>query len=80
MAALERTCGVLGIRLVLSRLYRFQSRGKVERANGFIRERLLLEAEAHGISSRTGVNDRLLACVEQLCNTRSGLWAMHPTT
>ena len=60
-AALERTCAVLGIRLVHSRPYRPQGRGKVERANGFIRERFLLEAEAHGISSFTELNDRFLA-------------------
>jgi putative transposase len=69
-AALERTCAVLGIRLVHSRPFRPQGRGKVERANGFIRERFLLEAEAHGISSFTELNDRFLAWVEQVCNTR----------
>jgi len=68
--ALERTCGVLGIRLVHSRPYRPQGRGKVERANGFIRERFLLEAEAHGIASFTELNDWFLAWVEQVCNTR----------
>jgi putative transposase len=68
--ALERTCGVLGIRLVHSRPYRPQGRGKVERANGFIRERFLLEAEAHGIASFTELNDRFLAWMEQVCNTR----------
>jgi putative transposase len=68
--ALERTCAVLGIRLVHSRPYRPQGRGKVERANGYIRERFLLEAEAHGISSFTELNDRFLAWVEQVCNTR----------
>jgi len=69
-APLERTCAVLGIRLVHSRPYRPQGRGKVERANGYIRERFLLEAEAHGISSFTELNDRFLAWMEQVCNTR----------
>jgi putative transposase len=68
--ALERTCAVLGIRLVHSRPYRPQGRGKVERANGFIRERFLLEAEAHGIASFSELNDRFQAWVEQVCNTR----------
>jgi putative transposase len=68
--ALERTCAVLGIRLVHSRPYRPQGRGKVERANGFIRERFLLEAEAHGIASFGELNDRFMAWVEQVCNTR----------
>jgi putative transposase len=61
---------VLGIRLVHSRPYRPQGRGKVERANGYIRERFLLEAEAHGIASFTELNDRFLAWMEQVCNTR----------
>ncbi len=69
-APLERTCAVLGIRLVHSRPYRPQGRGKVERANGYIRERFLLEAEAHGISSFTELNERFMAWVEQVCNTR----------
>ncbi len=69
-APLERTCAVLGIRLVHSRPFRPQGRGKVERANGFIRQRFLLEAEAHGISSFSELNDRFLAWVEQVCNTR----------
>jgi len=69
-APLERTCAVLGTRLVHSRPYRPQGRGKVERANGYIRERFLLEAEAHGIASFTELNDRFMAWVEQVCNTR----------
>src|SRR5215207_5129963 len=69
-APLERTCAVLGIRLVHSRPYRPQGRGKVEKLNAFVRERFLLEAEAHGISSFTELNDRFLAWVEQVCNTR----------
>jgi|SRR5579859_6212 len=44
---------------------------RLERANGFIRERFLLEAKAHGIVSFTEFNDRFLAWVEQVCNTRA---------
>jgi putative transposase len=68
--ALERTCAVLGIRLVHSRPYRPQGRGKVEKLNAFIRERFLLEAEAHGIATFGELNERFIAWVEQVCNTR----------
>jgi putative transposase len=69
-AALERTCAVLGIRLIHSRPYSPEGRGKQERLNRFIRERFLAEAEAHGIASFTELNDRFLAWSEQVCNTR----------
>ena len=69
-AALERTCAVLGIRLIHSRPYRPQGRGKLERLNRFIRERFVSEAEAHGIASFTELNDRFLAWADQVCNTR----------
>jgi len=69
-AAIERTCAVLGIRLIHSRPYSPQGRGKQERLNRFIRERFLLEAEAQGIASFTELNDRFLAWAEQVCNTR----------
>jgi putative transposase len=69
-AALERTCAVLGIRLIHSRPYAPEGRGKLERLNRFIRERFLTEAEAHGIASFTELNDRFLAWAEQVCNTR----------
>ena len=69
-AALERTCAVLGIRLIHSRPYTPQGRGKQERLNRFIRERFLLEAEAQGIASFTELNDRFLAWAEQVCNLR----------
>jgi putative transposase len=52
-AALERTCAVLGIRLIHSRPYAPEGRGKLERLNRFIRERFLAEADAHGIASFT---------------------------
>jgi putative transposase len=69
-AALERSCAVLGIRLIHSRPYAPEGRGKQERLNRFIRERFLSEAEAHGIASFAELNDRFLAWSEQVCNTR----------
>lgn len=69
-AALERTCAVLGIRLVHSRPYSPQGRGKQERLNRLIRERFLLEAEAAGIGDLEELNDRFTAWVETMCNTR----------
>jgi putative transposase len=61
---------VLGIRLVHSRPYRPQGRGKQERLLRYIRERFLLEAEAQGIASFQELNDRFTAWAEQVCNTR----------
>jgi putative transposase len=69
-SALERSCAVLGIRLVHSRPYSPAGRGKQERLNRYIRERFLLEAEAQGISSFQQLNDRFMAWAEQVCNTR----------
>lgn len=69
-AALERTCAVLGIRLVHSRPYSPEGRGKQERLNRFIRERFLLEAEHSGIESFEALNDRFTAWAEEVCNTR----------
>jgi putative transposase len=69
-AALERSCAVLGIRLIHSRPYAPEGRGKQERLNRFIRERFLSEAEAHGIASFAELNDRFMAWSEQVCNTR----------
>lgn len=69
-AALERTCAVLGIRLVHSRPYSPQGRGKQERLNRLIRERFQLEAEAVGISDLDELNDRFTAWAERVCNTR----------
>jgi putative transposase len=69
-AQLERTCAVLGIRLIHSRPYAPQGRGKQERLNRYIRERFLLEAETQGIASFTQLNDRFLAWAEQVCNVR----------
>jgi putative transposase len=69
-AALERSCAVLGIRLIHSRPYAPEGRGKQERLNRFIRERFLVELEARGIGSFTELNDRFTAWAEQVCNTR----------
>ncbi len=69
-APLERTCAVLGIRLIHSKPYSPQGRGKQERLNRLIRERFLLEAEAAGIADLEELNDRWLAWVDAVCNTR----------
>lgn len=69
-AALERSCAVLGIRLVHSKPHRPQGRGKQERLNRVIRERFLLEAEHAGIACLDELNDRFTAWAEQVCNTR----------
>jgi putative transposase len=69
-AALERSCAVLGIRLIHSKPYRPQGRGKQERLGRYIRERFLLEAEAQGIANFQQLNDRFTAWSEQVCNTR----------
>ena len=66
----QRSSAVLGIRLIHSRPYRPQSRGKQERLLRYIRERFLLEAEARGIASSQELNDRFRAWAEQMCNTR----------
>ena len=70
-AALERSCAVLGIRLVHSQPYSPQGRGKQERLNRYIRQRFLAEAEAMGIADFASLNDRFLAWAEQVCNTRT---------
>ncbi len=69
-AALLRTCAVLGIRLIHSRPYTPQGRGKQERLNRYIRERFLLEAEARGIPSFPVLNDLFQAWAERVCNVR----------
>jgi putative transposase len=69
-AALERTCAVLGVRLIHSRPYAPEGRGKLERLNRFVRERFVAEAEAQGIASFQDLNDRFLAWAEHVCNTR----------
>ena len=68
--ALARTCAILGIRLVHSRPYAPQGRGKQERLNRFIRDRFLNEATHHGIESLDALNDRFDAWAAQVCNVR----------
>ncbi len=70
-AELARSCAVLGIRLIHSKPYAPEGRGKQERLNRLIRERFLLEAEAVGIDSLEALNDRFRAWSEQWLNTRT---------
>jgi putative transposase len=69
-AWLARTCALLGIRLVHSKPYSPQGRGKQERANRYIREAFLAEACHQGIASIEELNDRFAAWVEQVANVR----------
>ena len=69
-AELGRSCAMLGIRLIHSRPYAPQGRGKQERLNRVIRERFLLEAETVGIGSLAELNDRFAAWVERYLNVR----------
>lgn len=69
-AALERTCAVLGIRLIHSRPGQPAGRGKVERAFRFVREAFLTEATLGRIESFGQLNDWFIAWVERECNTR----------
>jgi putative transposase len=69
-APLARTCAVLGIRLIHSKPYSPEGRGKQERLHRVIRERFLLEAEAAGIPSFAVLNDRFQAWVEAVLNCR----------
>jgi putative transposase len=70
-AWLTRTCAVLGVRLVHSRPYSPEGRGKQERANRYIREAFLAEACHVGISSIEELNDRFSAWVAQVANRRT---------
>lgn len=67
---LERTCAVLGVRLIHSKPYQPEGRGKQERLNRYIRDRFLTEAEHHGIVTFDELNDRFIAWVEQVANLR----------
>lgn len=67
---LNRTCAVLGVRLVHSKPYSPQGRGKQERANRYIREAFLAEACHHGIESLEVLNDLFVAWCEQVANRR----------
>jgi putative transposase len=69
-AELARSCAILGIRLIHSRPYAPQGRGKQERLNRVIRERFMLEATTVGIASLDELNDRFLAWVERYLNVR----------
>lgn len=69
-AWLARTCALLGIRLVHSKPYSPQGRGKQERLNRYIREAFLAEACQHGIESLDELNDRFAAWAEQVANRR----------
>lgn len=67
---LGRSCAILGIRLLPSRPYAPQGRGKLERLNRVIRERFLLEVEQVGIATFEELNDRFLAWSERYLNLR----------
>jgi putative transposase len=69
-AWLARTCAVLGIRLVHSKPYAPQGRGKQERANRYIREAFVAEACHQGIASMDELNDRFAAWAAQVANRR----------
>jgi putative transposase len=69
-AWLARTCGVLGIRLVHSKPYSPEGRGKQERLNRYIREAFLAEATHHGIESLDQLNDLFAAWAEHVANRR----------
>jgi putative transposase len=69
-AWLTRSCAVLGIRLVHSRPYSPEGRGKQERLNRYIREAFLVEAAHHGIESLGQLNDLFAAWAERIANRR----------
>ena len=67
---LTRTCAVLGVRLVHSRPYSPEGRGKQERLNRYIREAFLAEATHRGIESIDELNELFMAWAEQVANRR----------
>jgi putative transposase len=67
---LTRTCAVLGIRLVHSKPYSPEGRGKQERLNRFIREAFLSEATHQGIETLAELDDLFIAWAEQVANRR----------
>ena len=69
-AWLTRTCAVLGVRLVHSKPYSPEGRGKQERLNRYIREAFLAEATHQGIASLDELNDLFVAWAEQVANRR----------
>src|SRR6266567_3802606 len=68
--SMARTCAVLGTRLVHSRPYSPEGRGKQERLNRYIREAFLAEAVHHGIESLNALNDLFAAWAGQVANRR----------
>jgi putative transposase len=69
-AWLARTCALLGVRLVHSKPYSPEGRGKQERLNSYIREGFLEEACHKGIESLAALNDYFVAWEEEVCNKR----------
>ena len=69
-AMLSRTCAVLGVRLLHSKPYSPEGRGKQERLNRYIRDRFLTEIEHTGIDSFDMLNDRFEAWAESVANRR----------
>lgn len=67
---LNRTCAVLGVRLVHSKPYSPEGRGKQERLNRYIREAFLSEACHSGIESMEELNDLFSAWAEVVANRR----------
>jgi transposase len=61
---------VLGIRLVHSKPYSPEERGKQERLNRYIREAFLAEAVHRGIESPDELNDLFAAWAGQVANRR----------
>jgi putative transposase len=68
---LNRTCAVLGVRLVHSKPYSPEGRGKQERLNRYIREAFLTEACHQGIESLEDLNDLFAAWAEVVANRRT---------
>jgi putative transposase len=69
-AWLARTTAVLSIRLVHSKPYSPEGRGKQERLNRYIREAFLAEATHRGIESTDELNDVFSAWAEEVANRR----------
>ncbi len=67
---LTRTCAVLGIRLIHSKPYSPEGRGKQERLNRYIREAFLSEACHRGIESLDELNDLFSSWADMVANRR----------
>ena len=70
-AWLARTCAVLGVRLVHSKPYSPEGRGKQERLNRYIRAAFISEATHAGIDSLEALNDLFAAWAETVANRRT---------